>query len=115
MAEKRIEIIPHRVLNEETGEVDIVEKEFVYNESPDGSIVYITYDWCVDRAKEANYATKPTFATSFRNQKEIYMYEDEKGDITPIVAVCGGFKDENTYVYKFATNDGNDFEVVVEL
>lgn len=115
MAEKRTEVIRHKVLNEETGEVDIVEKEFVYNESPDGSVKYITYEWCVDRAKESNYATNPTFATSFRKREEKYMYEDEQGNTTPIIAVRGEFKDEHTYVYDFTTEDENDFEVVIVL
>lgn len=115
MAEKRKEIIRHRVWNEELGREEIVEKEFTYNESPDGKIKYITHEWCVERAKEADYETKQTFATSFRNREEKYEYEDANGNTTPIIAVRGEFGDEHTYVYDFTTPDEWAFKVEISL
>lgn len=113
MAEKRTEVIRHRVWNEKLGREEIVEKTFIYNESPDGKVKYITYDWCVDRAREAKY--KDTFETSFRTREEKYEYEDAQGNTAPIVAIAGRFENEHTYVYTFTQPNEETFIVVIGL
>ena len=115
MAEKRTEVIRHRVWNEELQREEIVEKTFIYNESPDGQIKYITYDWCVNRAKGADYKRKPTFATDFRKREEQYEYEDPQGNTHPIVAIAGKFKNEHTYIYTFTQPNEDTFDVVIAL
>lgn len=115
MAEKRTEVIRHRVWNDVTKKEEIVDKTFIYNESPDGSIKYITHQWCIDRAKEADYAFNPTFHTIFRDRKETYEYENPNGETTQILEMKGKFIDEHTYVYTFIDINENEFIVPISL
>lgn len=112
MAEKRTEIIRHRVLDEKTGEEHIVEKEFTYNESPDRKIKYITHGLLEQLAKE--YKPGDTFATSFRDREEKYEYEDKDGFTTPIIAWRGEIG-MSKCIYIFTTVDEYEFRVEVVL
>lgn len=111
MVEKRTEIITHDVLNEATGQWEKVDKEFVYNESPDGKIKYITHKWCVDM--KANYKVRDTFKTSFRDRKETYMYEDAQGNVVTILEMSGIYHESGVLEYTFVKEDNTIFVVTV--
>ena len=85
MTNEREQVIMHRVLNEETGQEELVEKVFKTNVTEERT--YITYDWCVQIAKE--YRVKDTTHRSLRDEKKEYVYEDAKGNLTPIVQIDG--------------------------
>ena len=111
MAEKRTEVIKHRVLNEVTGEEEIVEKEFVYNESPDHKVKYITHDLLRVMGQDAMVGS--TFKTEFKDEDCTYEYEDEQGNATPIVAWQGILADKGNYEVTFTKPDGSTFDIVV--
>lgn len=112
MAEKRKEIIKHKVLNEKTGKVETVEKEFIYNESPDRKIKYITRQWCEDQAAIAGGTSR--FYTDLSNHGYKYEYENEHGETTPIIAIAGAYDVAGNYVYNFTKPNGEKFTVVIE-
>ena len=111
MAEKRTEVIKHRVLNEVTGEEEIVEKEFVYNESPDRKVKYITHDLLRVMGQDAMAGS--TFKTDLSGREESYEYEDENGYTFPIIAWEGILVDKGDYEVTFTRPDGSTFNVVV--
>lgn len=108
--EERKQVIKHRVLNEETGQEEIVEKVFKNNVTEERT--YITHEWCVNMAKE--YKVNDTMMSSFRESEKEHVYEDAEGNTTVIVQINGVRMNENMFIWVFTKPDGEQFAVVVE-
>ena len=108
--EDRKYTIKHRVLDEKTGKVNIVEEEFENNIT--STATYITHKWCVDRAKASK--VKDTFYTDLRDAVKVYYYENG-ADKTKILDIKGVHVDEHEYLYTFTKDDGTKFNVVIRL
>ena len=109
MDERKV-VIKHKVLNEKTGKVEIVEEVFDNNVTDKAD--YITRKWCYDRAKVSKVGD--TFYTDLRDAGKDFYYEDG-GKEVKILSIAGERVSIDRYVFTFVDTNEKVFDVVITL